>query len=450
MGNWRACRQKSLFITLVALAAPVFAGCATKKPIPPPDTNLTTSAVVNNPDVEAADARVEYAVATRDRVGVGLLPEVTGGVDINETSPEQNQSRSDNSAAYASLAIPVSDVVSRARAVKAAEAGIGAAVSGYNNALQTALLDTVNASTEVRRHSDLVAARRTNLGNLYNFYDMSRKRQKAGAVSKADLEQIRLSISNAKAELNSSRTDLNAAITERDALLAGNPAFEIGMQKIQHYLPTSQQEAVSQSRDGNHQLRELEWRRSEAQENVFASQYKLLPKAVVSVRGNRYLGGTADTNEDVNVKFSLSVPLTKNLETAAEVRQNRARLQEIDGLSRAGTRDVAVKAKVAFQRYQAAVNSIQLYRASLNAARRALKGIRTANGIGAKTPSDELDARADLNKARINLINARFTQLTEAHNLLAQTGELAAAYGVGSMNGPVEASSDYAETAGGT
>lgn len=411
-------------------------GCATRNQLNQPVSDQKTASIVqDNPDVGAADARVEQAVASRNRANFNVLPEVNVGADFADNSPSSGSSPtgSDRSSTYASLTVPVTDMLSNFRLANSADAGVNAVVSGYNGTMQSALLATVDAIAAARQSAEVVRERRKELHDLRAFHSISQKRHAAGLVSKSDLHQIRLSIANSRASLSDAIADHDAATTQKDALLAGNPEFDVGISRLKRFVPATREEALTTASNNNPQLDELAWRLAEAKHKVAAAKYKILPKAVLSLSQNRYLNDNqVDTlgDEDTRVKFSLSVPLTRSLATRSEIRAERARYREIEKLGRAGTRDVAVQTEVAWRQYKAAKEAVRLYKQSVAAARRAFDGVRKANEVGAKLPADQLDAQSDLTSARISLVNARYRQLTQLHALLARMGVIGQAYGV--------------------
>lgn len=412
-------------------------GCASKNQLNQPVSNIKTASIVHeNPDVEAADARIEQALASRDRANVELLPDMNVGMDLtNNSSSTSSRSNSSNASSnHLSLALPVSEVLTNIRLANGAEAGISAAVSGYNGTMQSALLATADAQADALQTAAVVRERQIELRDLQAFHSVSKKRQIAGLVSKADLHQISLSVANSRASLSVSLAERDAALARSNALLGGKPGLDVGISKLQPHIPSSQHEAVSVALQNNPQLEEFAWRLTEAKHKVEATRYKYLPKAVVSVTGNQYLNNNQGNDDtDVNFKFSLNIPLKSSLATRSEIRIEKAKYKEIDRLGRASTRDVTVQTEVAWRNYIAAKEAARLYQQSVYAAQLAFAGVRKANEIGAKLPADQLDARSDLTQAKINLINARFRQLKQAHELLAQMGLISDAYGLGRM-----------------
>ncbi len=424
-------------IASIVLGGLLTVGCASKNQLNQPVSNITTASIVHeNPDVEAADARVEQALASRDRANVDLLPDLNLGMDLtnNSSSASSRSNTANASSNHLSLSIPISDVLTNVRLANGAEAGISAAVSGYNGTMQSALLATVDSEADTLQTAAVVRERQIELRDLQAFHSVSKKRQIAGLISKADLHQISLSVANSRASLSVSVAERDAALARSNALRGGKPGIDVGISKLQSHIPTSQQEALSTALQNNPQLEEFAWRLTEAKHKVEATRYKYLPKAVVSVSGNQYLNDNQSNNDtDVNFKFSLNIPLKSSLATRSEIRVEKAKYKEIDRLGRASTRDVSVQTEVAWRNYIAAKEAARLYEQSVAAAQLAFAGVRKANAIGAKLPADQLDARSDLTQAKINLINARFRRLKQAHALLAHMGVISNAYGLDRM-----------------
>lgn len=429
-------RTASLIASIV-LVGLLTNACASRNQLNQPVSNIKTASIVHeNPDVEAADARVEQALASRDRANVDLLPDLSLGMDItnNSSSASSRSNTTNTSSNYLSLSIPVSDVLTNMQLANSAEAGISAAVSGYNGTMQSALLATVDAEADSQQTAAIVRERQIELRDLQAFHSVSKKRQIAGLVSSADLHQISLSVANSRASLSVSMAERDAALARASALRGGKPEINVGISKLRSHIPSNQQEAVSVALQNNPQLEEFAWRLTEAKHKVSATRYKYLPKAVVSVSGNQYLNDNQGNNDtDVNFKFSLNIPLKSSLATRSEVRVEKAKYREIDRLGRAGTRDVSVQTEVAWRNFIAAKEAARLYEQSVTAAKLAFAGVRKANAIGAKLPADQLDARSDLTQAKISLINARFRRLKQAHALLAHMGVISNAYGLDRM-----------------
>ena len=328
MGKVHAWASRLLLISLIAATGSTVAGCSTRKRIATPDADPnTTSVVLENPDVEAADARVEQAIASHDRTGIGLFPEFSVGTNIIDSSTSRiNRQSSDRSSNFAAFNLPITDILSRANLLKGADARLKAAVSGYNEATQSALQETANAIAETRQQTQLVEARKTNLSDLRAFYSKSKRRQQAGSISKADLQQVRLSVANAEATLSNAKASRQAAVARKMALLAGNPEIDVDFAKLKPHLPTSLEHALEIAAKYNPKLRRLAWSKNEAERNIAAARIRVLPSASLSATGNRYLdsGRTVfGDDSDVRVKFSLSVPLTKTAAQREVVRRKR-------------------------------------------------------------------------------------------------------------------------------
>ena len=101
----------------------------------------------------------------------------------------------------------------------------------------------------------------------------------------------------------------------------------------------------------------------------------------------------------------------------AEARQKRYEAQD-------AARDIAMQARTLFERRAALTRQIGRFRAQVEEAGKAVKGMRIEREAGTRTVMDIAEAEGDLVQARIALAQAEFEHQRSAFQLLAVSGEL--------------------------
>jgi outer membrane protein TolC len=389
-----------------------------------------TSAVVNDPEVLAASEGVAQADARLDGARAEMLPSVSLNASLVSEDPNAGSSRDVEDSLGFRASLPLFRGFGTLNGMHQARAEQSAAGSGYDTALASAVVRLVNAMAQVDRDRQVVAVREQELVSLRTFLRESQQRRSSGIISGADVDQIRVQVAEVEAELAQSQGALRGS-EARQASLLGSIDFDlVDVQDVAAFLPASEAEAIQTAVAENPVLAEAHWRAEAARRGVQVAMASLAPSADFSIVGEQANGGILSDSDDLDLEFrvDVEVPLFNGGRRLADIRESQSVHRELGHRYQAAHRDVIADVQGAWARYVAAETVERVSNERLTAARRALTATREARRIGARTITNELDARRDALNAQVAVADAALEIIVASHDLLLQTGRINLAY----------------------
>ena len=134
-------------------------------------------------------------------------------------------------------------------------------------------------------------------------------------------------------------------------------------------------------------------------------------------------GGTiSQTDKTATVGVQATLPIYQGGLPAARVRQAKARESQAIEQQTATERAIIANVRVAFSRYQAAVEVIQSSQTAVSANELALEGTRAEQGVGTRNLLDVLNAEQELLNSRSTLVSAQRDAYVAGFALIAAMG----------------------------
>ncbi len=285
---------------------------------------------------------------------------------------------------------------------------------------QDVLLRAVSAYMNVRRASEFLALRRSNVTVIQRELQAARDRFEVGEVTRTD-------VSLAEAELAAARSLLAAA--EGD-LVQANEEFRAAVGRKPGGL-----NVVSPARVESN----VENARSYAQQNhpdVIAAQHGVtaaelnIRRAQASLNPSLSLGGSLSADDDGDVTQGLSLSYGGTVYAGGQLQSLIREAQANRDQSRAGlhlaAQAVSQNLGNAYAILQVAQASSQATDLQIRAAQTAFRGIREEATLGARTTLDVLNAEQDLLDARVAKVSADADAVIASYQVLAAMGLLTA------------------------
>jgi len=285
---------------------------------------------------------------------------------------------------------------------------------------QQVLLRAVSAYMNVRRATEFLALRRSNVTVIQRELQAARDRFEVGEVTRTD-------VSLAEAELAAVQSLFAAA--EGD-LLQANEEFRAAVGRAPNSL-----DAVSAARVETN----VETARSYAQQNhpdVIAAQHGVtatelnIRRAQASLNPSLSVSGglTATDGGDVTQRLSLSYGGTiyAGGQLQSLIREAQANRDESRAQLLLATQTVSQNVGNAYAILQVARASSQATGLQIRAAETAFRGVREEATLGARTTLDVLNAEQDLLDARVSNVSADADAVIASYQVLAAMGLLTA------------------------
>ena len=408
-------------------------------------SSLTTGSVssdpiavtsLDNPRVLAAEERRRAAESDVLAAGSSLLPTVTLNAQAThfENDESASRARDDETSVGVAVDLPIFTGLRNINRVNGARARLNAeteAVRGVGNAQ---IVATVEAIVAAERSEVVLNARRDQLRNLRAFLSDQQSRERVGEASITDVEQVRGRIARVKSDEARAKSEAIRARANLRAVRSELVTETLEPLDVTPLLPATSNEAVAVALAENPSVIEADWREKAAEKDVQVAQGEFLPEVSVSFNvddtDTYFKDNSRSSEQDMNVRLDVSVPLFTGGLRVAQVQSRRAALREQQFDGETVRRDVTAGTEAAFARMEAAEEAIGFSRNRLAQAKKVLSGVAEAKRIGARTTEDVLAAQSELTEATIALAEARYEKIVAGHELLAQMGRLTQAYGI--------------------
>jgi NodT family efflux transporter outer membrane factor (OMF) lipoprotein len=188
-------------------------------------SELIERAQAGNLDLRQAEARVRQSRAQRGIAKAALFPTLGANASASRTTASKesgNGLTSDYYAASLDATWELDLFGGKRRSLESATASWQAAEESLRDVLVSLLAEVALNYVEVRSYQELVSITESNVTTRSETYDITRWRHEAGLTTQLDVDQARLSLEQARAEVPTLRTSLEQA-KYRLAVLLGQP-----------------------------------------------------------------------------------------------------------------------------------------------------------------------------------------------------------------------------------
>ncbi|MEL6957648.1 MAG: TolC family outer membrane protein [Pseudomonadota bacterium] len=285
---------------------------------------------------------------------------------------------------------------------------------------QEVLFRAVQAYMNVRRTSEFLALRRSNVTVISRELQAARDRFEVGEVTRTDVSLAEARLAAARSLLAAAEGDLVQANEEFRAVVGRYPGQlqVVNPAALQHDIAAAREFAVRR----HPAVLAAQHRVTAAELNIRRAEASMNP--TLSLRGTVGLDSTG--NESRQLGLTYGGTLYQGGQLASLVRQAQAQRDA----ARAG---LLVTADLVSQNVGNAFAILQVARASrlasdlqIRAARTAFRGVREEATLGARTTLDVLNAEQELLDAQAAMISAQADEVIASYRVLAAMGLLTA------------------------
>lgn len=370
----------------------------------------------NRAVLRAADEGVAQSMAA-------LRPVITWQAEANTARTSRSPATfSDNfgSSLGVSMQLLLHDGGASALATEAQKETVLQTRQGLVGVEQRVLLRAIEAYMNVRRTSEFLALRRSNVGVIEQELRAAEDRFDVGEVTRTDVSLAQARLAGARSLLSAAQGDLARAVEEFRAAVGRAP----GQLNVVNPAPL---------RYGLEQARSFALRNHPdilaVQHSVSASELNIR-RAEAALNPRLTVGGIVSIDQDLESATGLSLNYGGTLYAGGQLQSLIRQAQANRDAARSGllitTQGVSQSVGNAYSFLAAAQAVRTASEQQIRAARTAFRGVREEATLGARTTLDVLNAEQELLDAQANLISAQADEVIASYGVLAALGLLTA------------------------
>lgn len=311
---------------------------------------------------------------------------------------------------------------------KAAENQVKAAAANLVATEEKVLSDAVTAYADVLQYQSILDLKISNENILKKELEQTNNRFKVGEVTATDVAQANSRYAAAIADRVKSSGDLQVAKAAYLNIIGEVPENLTEPDVAKELLPVSLDSAKELAAQYNPAVIAAEYNARSAWHNINTQKSDLLPDLTVSASARKDWNAPLqhyDTNQ-YQASANLTIPLYEAGVGYSKVRQAKHTANQYRILKEEAIKAAIDSATSAWESYTTAQASIASIDSQIEAAARALKGVRREALAGERTVLDVLNAENELLSAKVNLITAKRNRLVSSYTLLAAIGRMTA------------------------
>lgn len=410
---------------------------------------------MENPGLMAAREELEGTKELYPQARAGWLPSVNGEAGIFTSDIESDNPNPGDGATTKEFALSIDQPVWRGGRTTAeidrAQKLIRAGEALLSSREQDLFYEAARSYINVLRDRELLDLRRKNSDILMQELEAAQERRQMGATTITDVEQAEARLARAQALQIRAEGDLSISEAGFEEIvgmaapsnLADPAAFRLDM-------PADVGAMEAMAENNNPSLIMLRYEREAAGHNADAIFRELLPQlsayASVNKQYDPQPGLVSDTRSAV-LGLRATIALYQGGATRSRIRQARSeerrQAYEVEDL----TRDVKAQVLINLRAYQSAVGQRENRAFEIEAARKALDGVREEMNLGQRTLLDVLDSDRDLIEAEVAHAYAQADESTARFALARTLGVLHAGMQKNVGIAPIAAPQAYADGA---
>ncbi len=292
---------------------------------------------------------------------------------------------------------------------------------------QSVMLTTATAYADVVRDQAVVGLNINNERVLKRQLEATRDRFNVGEVTRTDVAQAESRLSRARADRVRAEGDLANSRAAYQNVVGDTPG-KLAPSKPPKGLPASEDQSVSQAREGNFAVIEADFIERAARDQVGLVTGELLPEVTLSGDLSRDFEGSNPVSEtdSVSITATVSLPLYQSGSVSSRVRAAKQTVGQRRNERNRAVRDAVEEATRGWEALQTARAQIRSFTAEVRATGIALEGVQQEALVGSRTVLDVLDAEQEILDARVSLARAQRDELVAAYQLRSAVGQLTA------------------------
>ncbi|MBV1705279.1 MAG: TolC family outer membrane protein, partial [Hyphomicrobiales bacterium] len=388
----------------------------------------------NNPDINQQRAAVRAADEGVPKASAGYRPTIAGVGSVgvqNEEAGVQGVGSTNTSSVPRSFGVTATETLFNGgrtgNSVRAAESGVFGARETLRNTVQNTLLNAVTFYMNVLRDTAILDLDKKNVAVLAEQLRQTKDRFAVGEVTNTDVAQAQASLAGAQAVVFGAQANLANSVAGFRQYVGEQPTRLAPVKPLGAALPKSLAAAIALSQAEHPAIVAARHGVDAAALAVKVAEGALYP--TVQVAGSvqqawdqQNKPGTSATIG--SIVGSISVPLWDGGATYAGARQAKEQLGQQEMAVDSVRAQVRAAVVSSWGQFEASAAAIRSDRAQVDAASRALAGVREEAKVGQRTTLDVLNAHQTLLNARVQLVGAERDRVVASYAVLASVGRL--------------------------
>lgn len=385
-----------------------------------------------NPSLQAERARLRATDELVPQAKAGWKPTIVArGTGTQQWSNSDETNWEDNASLNLNIELnqPIFRGFKTVEGIKRAKANVQASRQALLATEQNVLFTTIRAYAAIIRDQKVLELRKRNVTNLKKQVDGAVARFEVGEVTTTDVQQSRARLASATASVAQGKATLKSSMASYLAVTGRKPGKlkAVKMAKT----PKSLEAALEEATHINPDILSAAFVFDAALHDVKIAFGNLLPSASLIASGSTTFNPNTqnpdiDRTDQIVVQGVVTIPLYQGGAEYAAVRQSKqiASQRQIGIIG--ATRAVREQVASSWHILVASKESIIAARAQVNAAQKALEGVKQEYLVGSRSTLDVLNGEQELLNARTTQVATEHDQTVASYQVLAAIGRLTA------------------------
>lgn len=393
--------------------------------------DILRQAYESNPALLAAREELKGTRELYPQARAGWLPSVQGEGSIYATDIESSNFSAGTGATTKDMTLSLDQPIWRGGITFAETARARDMISAGEAVLkqveQDVFLEIATIYINLIRDAKILSLRMENEQILLSEWKAAWERWKGGALTVTDVEQTRARYLSAHSSYIEARNDFDNSKAEFEELTTIPVPKALYMPQIDFEFPSTVEEMIDLAEKRNPEIHVFQFQQYAAEHDVDALFREMFPKISAFASYNKQYDpqpGIVSDSETETVGLRATISFFEGGAMRSRVRQakNDAKRQEyaIQDTIRRLRQEVIGN----WRTYQSARQKMKIQKEEIQAAEKALIGIREEARMGARTILDILDADRDVINAKSGLVDTRRDELVAKLSLAHSLGLL--------------------------
>ncbi|MBF0584067.1 MAG: TolC family outer membrane protein [Magnetococcales bacterium] len=388
------------------------------------------SAIATNPKILAARSNL---AATRERYAqalASLLPDAAFNASRSKRSDTWTDTASNQSPSRFNVRL-AQPLFSRSLwlAMEQTKPIIAAAEEDYNAALQSVILETIQAMVAVLMTESVERLAENNLILTQRNLEAAQARRQAGDLTQTDVDQATARVASSEAELIRAKNDAMVARARFEESAGIVVPEQLSIPNVPPSLLKGTLQELSASRISRPDLKAAELRTKAADVAIEMERAGHLPTIdlqadAVTYRGGSGVGSAISGENEYSVAVQLSVPIFSGGRTLSKTREalelRASRQAEYQRVEKQALREI----NQAYLLMRSAKATVASAEAAFQFYHQAVKGMKEEFGAGFRTVIDLLELQNQSFRSETDLVKYRYELVSAQYQLLYTFGRL--------------------------
>ncbi|MBF0161647.1 MAG: TolC family outer membrane protein [Magnetococcales bacterium] len=425
-------RHRGRWFPAMLLLASLFAPpCLAAPADTTPFEQAVASALDSNPKILAARATLAATKEKYEQSVAALLPDIS--FVASRTSYSDTWTDSNNGQSPDRFSVNLIQPLFRRPlllALQQIKPLIEAADEEYNAALQSVLLESVQAVVNVLLTENMEKLAAENLVLSHRNLDAALKRRKAGDLTRTDVDQAASRVSTSEAELIRAKNDALVARARFEETVGMAVPAGLTIPNVPPSLLQGTLQDLIGRRSHRPDLRAAELRLASSDVSVDIERAGHLPMLDLQANALTFRGGTGASAEKISgeYQYSVAVQLTLPLFSGGKTLSKTREAMDTRDVRQADVQRVDKQAQREIQQAHLLVHSakatVTSAESALQFSKEAVKGVEEEFAAGFRTVTQLFELQNQLFRAETDLAKNRYELISSQYQLLHTLGRL--------------------------